>query len=191
MKLSLISPSFLLIALVAFALPFCDLRCNKLAIARINGYDFIVGKDLSGIRDLKNPLLGGADEPTEEPASTNKERVKPNPFAITALLCALAGLIVSFALRNRRGLVIILVLSAIGAACLLLLKISAERHLQHKIAEGLDTDKLGSMGFYLEFLYGYFLAVIGFVGALIGGLIAWRESDTVRDIPQTPPPATT
>lgn len=176
--MKLISPSALLIVIIAFALPFCDLRCNKLSVARINGYDFIVGKDLAGIHDLKNPILGGVEETEKERSEmADKEKVKPNPFAIAAFLCAIAGIAVFFGLKNKSGHVVVLGLSLIGLVCMLLLKVFAEKHLQHKMASGLGGD-LGTLSLYLEFLGGYYLAVAGFVVSLVATGLLLREQST-------------
>lgn len=179
--MKLVSPSALLIVIIAFALPFCDLRCNKLSVVRINGYDFIVGKDLAGIHDLKNPLLGPSDESEEErEAMAVEERVKPNPFAIAALLCALAGVVVFFTVKNKPGVLTLLALSATGLVCMLLLKISAEKHLQHKMESGLGGD-LGTLSLYLEFLGGYYLAIIGFVVSVVAAFWVLREASAEED----------
>ncbi|MFN8297604.1 MAG: hypothetical protein U0T75_00765 [Chitinophagales bacterium] len=174
--MKLISPSALLIVIIAFALPFCDLRCNDLSVARLNGYDFIIGKELPSVSDLKNPLMPGKKETNEDKKElTSRERIKPNPYAITALLCAIAGIVVFLLLRNKSGQLAILGLSLVGLACLLLFKVTAEKHLEHKMVSGLGGD-LGTLSLYLEFLGGYYLAIAGFGVSLIAAGFVLRNN---------------
>ncbi len=171
MKLTLLRPGALLASMLCFLLPFCDLRCNNTSLVTVKGYSFIIGRDLSNY----NPLTG-EDEPALEGRETlhsDADNIKPSPYAIAALACALFALLAWYFVRNREGDLIVLILSFTGALMLVFFRLSFGRTISAKAEDGL----MAGVDFSLNFLPGYYLAILGLVVSGISTILLLRKEE--------------
>ena len=130
---------------IFFFLPFVLISCPNKGSVTIKGIDFVTGKVISG-RAFS--------------AFTDDQRVKPQPFAIIALVCAVAGIIFSF-LKEKPAFVLCLAAGALGLTCLILLQghLNAEAYAYR------------SQGLRVYYQSGYWTAIAGFVAAIVVTLV--------------------
>jgi uncharacterized membrane protein len=87
---------------------------------------------------------------------TDDQRVAPQPYAIIALGCAVAGIIFSF-LKEKPSFVLCLIAGGIGLICIILLQGRINAAAAAYVADGLRV-------YYRS---GYWTAIVGFVLALV------------------------
>jgi Na+/H+-translocating membrane pyrophosphatase len=142
-----IRAGFFGLVIIFFFLPFVLISCpgRSGGSVTLKGIDFVTGKVISG-RAFS--------------AFTDDQRVKPQPLAIIAIVCAAAGIVFSF-LKEKPAFVLCLAAGAVGLTCMILLqgRINAEAYAYR--AEGLRV----------YFQSGYWTAIAGFALALLATIV--------------------
>lgn len=119
-----ISSTTYIVALLLFFMPFINIKCNDKSLLKITGKDLVTG--FNAKKALKNPFgdLPGynrsersegseKDNPFEssgaDDAFGNDKQLKkitnPNPFAITAAILCLVGIVFSFLKKKLAGII--------------------------------------------------------------------------------------
>jgi hypothetical protein len=155
--------SFAAIALFFF-LPFLDIRCNDVSLKQLNGFELATGTTIK----LGNSSVLPKDESKSVDLDMDDQPIGRNYFALVALVLAVSGLVLSLLLIQPREIFSGLIAFA-GLMCLLLMRID--------INSSIEKDSIGYDKYVinLEYLYGYWLAVILF--AVIGGYNLLRFVD--------------
>jgi zinc-ribbon domain len=143
---SKVSPVLFLVTVLCFLLPFVTVSCNGQKIATFSGTDLAFGTTINQPQ---------AQQPFgfPQPRRGSGERVKAEPVATMAFLCAIAGIGLSF-LAIRLALV-----PAITGALGTLLLFA----LQLKLND--DISKRAQGAFQLDFQAGFILALLLFIAA--------------------------
>jgi pSer/pThr/pTyr-binding forkhead associated (FHA) protein len=122
-----ITPAAFAAGILCFFLPFLDISRAGVKIASVSGFDLIVGKTIEppklfDEKDLFGEMGPARPAPTRPTPATEEGggKVKPEAFAILALLAGAAGLGLSF-LAGRRGPLSAGIAGAAGAVLLVIL----------------------------------------------------------------------
>lgn len=130
-------------------MPFVNLSCSGQTIMSLTGFQLITGAD------IKDQNMFGDINGTQ----TKQEKVESQPLALFALLAAIAGLGLSF-IRKKSLAIVNVVVSALGAVFLLLLKFNLDG----------DAELGGQNVITLDYQAGYWLAFLLF---LAGAVLFW------------------
>ena len=145
------SPAFYGIIILLFFLPFVNLSCSGQTIMSLSGFQLITGADYKA-----NSMFG---ETTTSEAKAD-EKVDSQPLALFALLAAVVAMALSFVKMRTMSLVNI-VISALGAIFLILLKINMDG----------DAKLSAQAVITLDYQFAYWLSVILFIGAAV---VQWK-----------------
>lgn len=139
---SSVSVAFFVIIIICFFMPFLDLSCSGQKMGRVNGLQLVLGGE------VETPGMFGG---------TQRDRIDPEPLAISAFIAAVIGLLLSFSNR-RESKALPLLAGAGGGVFLLLLKSKAENEIAR---EGMGI-------LHVELEAGFWLTlVLFFVVALL------------------------
>lgn len=162
------SPALFVFILICFLLPFVNLSCGGQTIVSLTGFQLITGAD---IKDQS--MFGGTDE-----MQTKEDKVDSQPLALFALIAALVGLGIS--LIKKKSLAIInVIVSALGAVFLLLLKFSLDG----------DAELSGQNMITLDYQAGYWLAFLTFIGGAVLFWLIFKEKPKPEITTETSPPS--
>ncbi len=145
-----ISPVLFLLAVLCFFLPFVSFTCQGQSIATISGMDLITGTKIEKFEMQK------FDDQQSNPELDKEREVNSEPLAVAAFIFALTGIVVSFIPRYTRKFSIIA--GALGVLMLLFLRSS------------IGGEVTGDFDFNIievSYEWGYYLALIFFIGAFI------------------------
>lgn len=145
------SPAFYGVIILLFFLPFVNLSCSGQTIMSLSGFQLITGADYKA-----NSMFG---ETTNSEAKAD-EKVDSQPLALFALLAAVIALALSFVKIRTMSLVNI-VLSALGAIFLILLKINMDG----------DAKLSAQAVITLDYQFAYWLSIILFIAAAV---VQWK-----------------
>jgi hypothetical protein len=145
------SPGFYGIIILLFFLPFVNLSCSGQTIMSLSGFQLITGADYKA-----NSMFG---ETTTSETKAD-EKIESQPLALFALLAAVIALAISFVKIRMMSLVNI-VLSALGAIFLILLKINMDG----------DAKLSAQAVITLDYQFAYWLSIILFIAAAV---IQWK-----------------
>lgn len=171
-----VSGIFFAIVIIAFLMPFMVVKCGDNKIATVSGFKLVTGgkianPQLDNLQEMTENMQGIMDNDTPE-AETEKEDskipFKANPYAIIALLAAIAGLVSALVLK-KGAFIAPLVLAIVGLISLMLIKGPVKSAMGgstggNPTLEGMITVK-AQLGYYLAFI-GYLLA--GITAVLLG-----------------------
>ncbi len=124
--------SFALI-IVCFMLPFVTVKCNKVEIAKLNGFNLISGYTVGD----------GSEE---------AKKYDPEPFVLISFVLAVAGLVMAF-LKFKGNKVASLVVSIIGFLSLLIFYFTIRNNVPGE----------GKFIIIISMGIGYYLTTIGFL----------------------------
>lgn len=144
-----LSPALFVLIIICFFMPFVNLSCSGQTIMSLTGFQLITGAD------IKDQNMFGDINGTQ----TKQEKVESQPLALFALLAAIAGLGLSF-IRKKSLAIVNVVISALGAVFLLLLKFNLDG----------DAELGGQNVITLDYQAGYWLAFLLF---LAGAVLFW------------------
>lgn len=144
-----LSPALFVLIIICFFMPFVNLSCSGQTIMSLTGFQLITGAD------IKDQNMFGDINGTQ----TKQEKVESQPLALFALLAAIAGLGLSF-IRKKSLAIVNVVVSALGAVFLLLLKFNLDG----------DAELGGQNVITLDYQAGYWLAFLLF---LAGAVLFW------------------
>lgn len=144
-----LSPALFVLIIICFFMPFVNLSCSGQTIMSLTGFQLITGAD------IKDQNMFGEMNGTQ----TKQEKVESQPLALFALLAAIAGLGLSF-IRKKSLAIVNVVVSALGAVFLLLLKFNLDG----------DAELGGQNVITLDYQAGYWLAFLLF---LAGAVLFW------------------
>ncbi len=145
------SPGFYGIIILLFFLPFVNLSCSGQTIMSLSGFQLITGADYQ-----PNSMFG---ENTDGEVKAD-EKIDSQPLALFALLAAVIALAISF-VKIRMMSLINIVLSALGAIFLILLKINMDG----------DAKLSAQAVITLDYQFAYWLSIILFIAAAV---IQWK-----------------
>ena len=150
------SPAFYGVIILLFFLPFVNLSCSGQTIMSLSGFQLITGAD------YKANSMFGETTTSETTTSETKadEKIDSQPLALFALLAAVIALALSFVKMRTMSLVNI-VLSALGAIFLILLKINMDG----------DAKLSAQAVITLDYQFAYWLSIILFIGAAV---VQWK-----------------
>jgi len=158
---SKVSPAIFVVATLCFLLPFVTVSCNNgQKVASFTGVELATGTTVD------QPQVFG---------SAQKKHVDAEPLASVALLCAIAGIGLSF-LGGR--LAIAPAASGILGALLLLL-------LQSKLNSDLSKEAQGM--FRLDFEAGYVLALLFLIAGAAWNFYLFFQGRKPATVPAAPP----
>ena len=135
---SKVSPGLFIVTILCFLLPFITVSCNGQKVATFSGIQLATGTT------LEEPQVFGRPQ---------QKHVDPEPVASMALICAVAGLVLSF--LGARAALAPAISGAVGALLLVVLQSKLESDLTRQ-AQGM---------FRLEYESGFVLALIFFLVA--------------------------
>ncbi|HRY83241.1 MAG TPA: hypothetical protein P5533_01265 [Candidatus Cloacimonadota bacterium] len=182
-----ISGVFFCIVIIAFLLPFMVVKCGDTKIASVSGLKLATGGNISldymdkmaestkALTDMAKSLPGAEESPEAEPAKEEKsEKLKPNIWALLALLMGIGGLITSL-LLPKNSYIIPLILAVGGIIALFLIKSG--------VKSGMNLPAEGGAQFAdmikVQAQIGYYLAFLGFIGAGVLAFLTGRNSPYV------------
>jgi hypothetical protein len=131
--------------IIFFFLPFVLISCPGKNSVPVKGIELVTGKVISG--KAFSPF-------------TDNQRVPPHGYAIAALVCAIAGVVLSF-LKPKPAFILCLLAGVVGLVCLMLLKNQISANAAQHVADGLRV-------YYRS---GYWTAIAGFAVALVITLV--------------------
>ncbi len=146
------SPAFYGVIILLFFLPFVNLSCSGQTIMSLSGFQLVTGADYKA-----NNMFG--DTSTSEAKSD--EKIDSQPLALFALLAAVIALAISF-VKSRTMFLVNMVLSALGAVFLILLKINMDSDAKLSVQAVIT----------LDYQFAYWLSIILFIAA---AFIQWKN----------------
>lgn len=182
-----ISGVFFCIVVIAFLLPFMVVKCGDTKIASVSGLKLATGGNISldymdklgestkALTDMAEALPGAEAVPEAEPVKDDKnEKLKPNIWALLALLMGIGGLLTSVLLPKKLYLVP-LAMAVVGIITMLLIK--------NGLKSGMSMPSEGGAQFAdmikVQAQIGYYLAFLGFIGAGVLAFLTGRNSPYV------------
>jgi len=138
-KISLISPSILLIVLFSFFLSFFTIKCDKEELVKIKGTDFVIGKELK----LKNPIN----------QKIIIKDLKPNFWAIASFASIILSIIIFFSYKNFCKHILIAFFSFISILSLLILRQNIKTEIENNKELILDLHTNWSFIFIITLLF--------------------------------------
>ena|SRR5438270_5442484 len=135
---SKVSPGLFVVTILCFLLPFITVSCNGQKVATFSGMQLATGTT------LEEPQMFGRPQ---------RKHVDPEPMASLALICAAAGLALSF--LGARAALAPAISGAVGALLLVVLQSKLESDITRQ-AQGM---------FRLEYESGFVLTLIFFLVA--------------------------
>lgn len=163
-----LSPALFVLIIICFFMPFVNLSCSGQTIMSLTGFQLITGAD------IKDQNMFGDVNGTQ----TKQEKVDSQPLALFALIAAIAGLGLSF-IRKKSLAIVNVVISALGAVFLLLLKFNLDS----------DAELSGQNIITLDYQAGYWLAFLLFLGAVVLYWLIFSERPKINVNVESPPPA--
>ncbi len=152
------SPAVFAIIIFCFFLPFVNLTCSGQTVMSLTGIQLITGAEYK-----PQGMLGQQgmfeDQSGQSGQLASNQNVDSQPMALFALVIAVLGLALSF-VRKKLMAIVCLVLSVLGAVCLLLLKASLDS----------DASMQGQGVVQIEYQFGYWFTFLLFI---IGAVLQW------------------
>lgn len=144
-----VSPTGCLLALLGFFLVFTDLNCNGKTLDSITGFELV--------RGYKPDLDIVADKTDEQPTET--ERLRPNVFAVNAMISAIFGIILFLMRAMRKQYLTQSLITGIGFVSQAALMINLKSGLKNAASE---NDSILNTNFELTFdmQAGYWIVLI-------------------------------
>lgn len=138
-KISLLSPSLLLIVLISFFLSFFTIKCDKEELVKIKGTDFVLGKELT----LKNPIN----------QKIIKKELKPNLWAIISFISIILSLLIFHLYKNIYKFILIALFSFLSILSLLILRQNIKTEIENNKELILDLHTNWSFIFIITLLF--------------------------------------
>jgi hypothetical protein len=151
------------VAVLLFALPFVEIRCNGVTVAQNTGIglafgsDYKLGSSMSALQDQFNSTR------EEKKAGPAKESGKVYAFALAALLLGVVGIAISFS--NVRSGIFNTVIGAAAALSLIALMIQLNSDIKERSGQGDKNELTESIGISIGFTVWYFLSIVCFLAA--------------------------
>jgi len=160
------SIGYAVIALM-FLLPFTEISCNGVTMAKASGTDLAFGFEMKPSRTINN--LTGEFDRGDSGVNTNSSGRKkdPNSFALAAFILALGGLGFSFMKNSPRAL-LNFIITVLGTAAMIALMIDLKSDLSNEMKSGEGT---AGIRITLDFTAWFYLTLIFFISL---ALISWR-----------------
>lgn len=164
------------LVIIFFFFSFCDFKCNSMKVASLTGINLVTGTSIQAGPGgmLGNNPFGSMNGGRKNQARDNGQKVEPNIWAILALLSAMGGLIAFYKKIPKESLAG----TAAGAVGFIALLI-----LQSVIKSEVEKQGGGMVQVEIEFLFGYWAALLAF---LIAGGISYLRLKRERMV--VPPP---
>lgn len=175
-----ISGIFFAIVIIAFLLPFMVVKCGDTKLATFTGFKLVTGGEvkapamdnmMKGLGDAFN-MDNTTQEAQEDEQEAKGEKVKPNAFAIIALLMAVIGLITAL-IMSQEKYIIPLVVAIVGFIAMLLIKSGVSGDMS---AAG--SKEVADM-IKIKMQFGYFLALLAFIGAAVFAYLAGKNKKLI------------
>jgi hypothetical protein len=145
-----------IVGILFFVLPFLQVSCDGRTVVRLTGVQLVTGSEM------------------DAPMSNESQKVSPEPFAVIALLALAAGTV--FCLSNGKGSATAAAIAGgAAAAALLALKIRMDAQI---------TKEAGGLPLTVDFLMGFWGAVLSALAGLVLSLM--RRNETDGGTPATP-----
>ncbi|HVZ55995.1 MAG TPA: hypothetical protein VG870_05000 [Chitinophagaceae bacterium] len=174
-------PSTLLFAagVLFFLLPFLDIQCNGVSLVRVSGLNLATGFELAGTR--AHTVIGSMqrmmpDEPMSR--SYRGDTHQANPYAVSALLAGVLGLLLSF-LKFRGSNLLAGLLGAGAALSLAGLMVDIHAKVGAQIGRAPAGGDAGlDVQVAVVYTPWFYLAILVFAGASYYCLRALRTTPT-------------
>lgn len=147
MSRKVISPALFGIIVICFFLPWVNVSCQNYKIASISGIEFVTGKTLVDPQ-MFNQKFGMQNFPSKKPSK--QEKINPQLYVILALICIVAGIILSF-VKGRIGSLTTSIAGVAGFILIILQKFKLETELVKQSQGLIQIDYL--LGFYLTLIF--------------------------------------
>jgi len=145
-----LSPSFFLIVLISFFLPFVSFTCQSQKIVTLTGIQLVTGAEIkqSNMFGSKNRI----------------EKINSEPYAVVAFLSGIFAFVFSF-VRGKGSSIISAIGAGVGFVFLLLLKFK------------LDNDALreGEGLIQVDYQIGYYMAFLFFILAILLNIFLFTQ----------------
>lgn len=145
-------PASFAIVLVLFLFSFCDFSCGGQKLVSIKGLDFVIGKQI--------PM------PSIEGNKNNSQKMPANPYAIVALISAIAGLGI-FIIGNKKESMIGIITGTAGSASLLI--------LQYVVTTKVENESQGQI--QVDFKIAYWLSILFFI---VAAVLSYLRKDIIQ-----------
>jgi hypothetical protein len=150
------------VAVLLFALPFVEVRCNGVTVAQNTGFglafgsDYKLGKEMKSLRDSFN------SERTDKKEGPSKDSGKFYVLALIALLLGVAGIAISF--TDIRSGIVNTVVGALAALLLIGLMVQINNDFKERLGPS-THDATDGMTLSIAFTVWYYLSIISFLAA--------------------------
>lgn len=177
-----VSGIFFAIVIIAFLMPFMVVKCGDNKIATVSGFKLVTGgkvanPQLENLQNMTESMQGQTDNETPDAEAEENDNTIPfksNPYALIALLAALAGLI-SALLLKKGAFVAPLALAIVGLISMMLIKGPVTN-----AAKGSSGGNAALEGIItVNAQFGYYLALIGFFLAGITAVLLGRKEPVI------------
>jgi hypothetical protein len=130
------------LVIIAFFLPFVVVSCPDQGRESVSGVQFAFGRTIKG---------------SKLSSVTSDQRIKPQPAALIAFACAIAGVAFSYLLKHKQAFIACLIAATLGIVLLLVLRNQIN----------VQAYKMASDSLKVRYQTGYWLATAGFIAAFI------------------------
>lgn len=152
------------IVIISFFMPFFMVSCEKTELMTINGIQLVTGGE-SKLK-MDNPFSGINGDPDKE---QEPQKIKAHPYAIVAIAIAILAVLASLVLPKK--LYFVPVILSIGGVVFLYLLKSGMVGLISKADSGMGSAFDLTKILKVHSLYGFWVAMAGFLGGAILTLI--------------------
>lgn len=164
-----ISPGLFGLIILCFFLPWVNISCQNYKIASISGIQFVTGTTLEQPK-MFDQQFGTQNIPPTKP--TKEEKIKPQLYVILALICVIAGIVLSF-VKGKLGALTTSIAGAVGFIFVILQKFKLENELV-KQSQGLIQ---------VDYLLGFYLTLILFLFAVAINVYSLTQSESAVSLP--------
>jgi hypothetical protein len=151
------------VAVLLFLLPFVEIRCNGMAIAKNTGIGLAVGSDYSLGNDMQTLKNQFDSDPQSKKGGPSKESGKVYAFALIALLLGIGGIALSFT-KIKPG-IINTVIGVAAALSLLALMVQLNSDIKEKAGVKEGSDFTDNIKVSIAFTIWYYLCIVSFLTA--------------------------
>lgn len=171
----IISPALFGFIIICFFLPWVNISCQNYKIASISGMQFVTGTKLEDPQIFQQQF-GMQNFPKK---SSKNEGINPQLYVILALVCVIAGLVLSF-VKGKIGSITTIIAGSLGFIFVLLQKFKLDDELVRK-SQGLIQ---------IDYLLGFYLTLILFLSTIAVNIYALTQSEESLALPKKTPEST-
>ena len=177
--------TYAVIALM-FLLPFTEISCNGITMAKASGTDLAFGfemKPSSTITNWTDTFDMGDHDNSSSNVSGSGRKKDPNTFALAALIISLIGLAFSVFQKPPRP-TINFILSILGAVAMIALMIDLKGDVKNEMtSQGAES----GITISLHFTAWFYLVLIGYIAIALISRRQRMDKSPVKEVSSSPP----